>query len=315
MAADTQQLPNPRWNRIIKYNSTGWELRVNFPDHWPYDAGDGTTSVTITKASDGSSLLAATAATMWHGGAENTLSAAAAVGASTIVLTTSVTGATRAGDLLVISDGANGRHEVVEVEVYASGTKTVTLTRPLQYAHASGETVHSRCAWYLLNTSTVATWAKGLRCKIKWTTSRVPASDVHELAEVRYQVFDTPGLQQRIQHEYPTAWALTGGDDYGWVRLAALDEFFARCKAVGHDANDLMDLAPAQPVVAALYNAHALKRGGDRADGELKRALEEFDRQWSLFAAVAQWFDEDQDDVEGTSEVADLEWYPVGRNL
>jgi hypothetical protein len=252
--------------------------------------------------SDGSELLAATAAT--KGTFSSTVATAANPGDTTIVMA-GVAGLV-AGEPFVLSSGVDS--ELCEARRISGAT--VTLRDPLARSWAVGTTAKSALIYYDANLSSTSTYPVGLYYQAIWTCS--------DWTSIRAQVFRIatratvcPIEYEHVRRVLPQVGALRDGDedpDLEGVRETAWQIMSAQLLAEGIDPETLRDperFGQAGGALAACLFVMARPNGLDLArelagsppgSGGLYRAW------FDLARRIPHWVDRDQDAARDDAE-------------
>ena len=279
--------------RTLEYNNAAYTLRFEFPPNW-----GAVTAVNITiQSMAGADVLAATAATLPSWGA---LASATAAGDTTATLASSTTDPAD-GDWVRFEASTAGPAE--DAEVLSFNPETMTLRHPLEHAHASGGTVSPRFCTYDLDTSTVATWTKGLRCTIQWTPN-TDDPDMFELAEVAVSQFEVPNFEERFKLLSRQAWM---------ARQQVIPELYSETKSQLHselqlsglDLNRVMDTELFSPLMLAAARRLAILGAGSKYEDERTVADVEYQRWMTIVKESPIWTDTDHDEAEDDTEIDD----------
>jgi hypothetical protein len=273
-----------------------------------------TVSITDESASE---VLASTAATM--GALSTTVAAAVSAGARQITLA-AVTGLS-VGETIVLTD-AYGRTEVVVTSGFSATSRIVQLVAPLARAYAAADIAKSALIYYDADLSDTDDWPVGayyqavFECA-SWSGARAVMFRVVDLAS-----------SNPIELAHMTRWApqlaqLRDGDDgvdFANERAAAWSLIEGRIRAAGRDAAVWRDSSDAANVGGLLAAGLALMNHGQLELSESLVGIPPgeggiFARAWGDFAALAGWFDEDQDRAVDRVERRRAVTHHLGRGL
>jgi len=285
----------------VQYGSASTALRVELPDS--YSAASSPT-VSVYDTDDGTAIVSATAGTVYAG---DTLAAAAAFGAATIVLTAGT--AVVNGDLLKIASSTAGPAETVRVLSYVAGDKTVTLQTSLLYDHASGTAVTGRWVSYTLDASSATNYPADTELAIAWTvnaTNLVLTQTAVVLKRVSEEIIwdEFSDLYPHYAEQIPSGkFDLYKNDAYRQLRSALGSRGRTLEKLV--DGTDLTHLLMAQIAY------HIAMTRGDTWDNEATRMNRYLTDAYDQFCASNIWIDEDQDLIKEEEEEQPSDMLPV----
>lgn len=281
--------------RLVQYNNSAFTVRFEYPEKWDAQTLDGV-NLTITDTS-GNELLAATAATLYGG---TTLNAAESVGDSTVELAVGAS-AFSPGDRFQIAAGNSGPTEDCEVQSYNSSTRVATLKRELLYDHASGAAVKGLWCTYDLDTSTVATWTKGLQLLFDWAPQNVDNFPARERGEVATSAFEPSDFIARFKVLYPEAYDARPRDIEDLYE-ESVRQLRTELLSRGLLMDRIQDQEMLTPALVALARYLDSLPNGD-SDDSRKSAFQEYQRQISIISAMPIWVDTNQDKVEADEEI------------
>ena len=283
--------------RTIEYNNAAYTMRFEIPPTW---AIDSITEITIQIADMGATeLLAATATTLYTA---TTLDAAATVGDSTITLASEAS-AVVPGDVLHIAASAAGPDEDTTVQSYNSSTRVVTLQRELRYAHSSGTAVRGLWVTYDLDTSTVATWIKGLQVLITWDpdTDDIPMTNS---SEVVVKAVSFPNFNERFRINYPGEYDAFV-DTLEQKLVEAVKQIQPTLLSRGIVLDRSTDTESLTPLLCASVRRMIMYASGDKKETEREVANSEYNRLLDEYCKSVIWSDDDQDGIQDDDEVDD----------
>jgi hypothetical protein len=246
----------------------------------------------------GVELQAAKSTTIY---AKTTLSAATLIDATSFTLSAGATTLVK-GDRLKITNGA-GIDENAEVLSYASSTRTVTLSEPLRYAHASGENVYGLFATVTIDTRT--SYLKGQEVVCIWS---FPVSDfiIRELASIGVSLFHVANFEERFANLHPREYAALMGDER---LLPMLDESVSQLstdlRLRGIYLERVVNTDLLIPCLVSKLRWLTLLNGDASYDTERSVAQAEFLRQFELLCSAPIWEDLNQDSIKSDLEVQD----------
>jgi hypothetical protein len=280
--------------RQIRYNNSGNVVRFEFPSEW---SGSALSAMTLTvNDRNGDELLSAQAVTLYTA---TTLGSAAARFAGEIILAAGA-GALSPGDPILIA-GASGA-EKHRVKGYSATTRTVTLEGILENAHDSGDAVYGLWGVYTLDTTTVATWPKGLVCTLIWTPTGTGIA-VTESAQISYAALDIEMLERRFSRLYPRAYnAFTRPVDRFADMVAEAEIQLA--SEVDMDIQRIVDQEAVGTALMAKMAFLWTLDGDEQMIDERKFLAEECQKHVGYMTRNAMWTDSDQDTVEDTGELS-----------
>jgi hypothetical protein len=266
-----------------------------YPVNWDTQSITGVTvGIKDTSANE---LLAATAATLYAG---TTLGYSAEYGDSTISLAGGAANVSP-GDDLQIASSADGPLENVRVKSYNSSTRVVTLDRDLLYAHASGAAVKGLFCTYALDTSTVATWTKGLQLVITWAPDTDDFALV-ERGEVALYSADYPHIKGVFQSRFHNEYDLIELDfdtfcEQG-IKMVRRD-----MRKFNLEIDRLLDTENFEELYILAVRVLALQGQGDSTLYEYEVATTAYKAEIDRVTTEVNWQDTDQDGVQDAEEV------------
>lgn len=283
--------------RKIAYNNSAFTIRLEYPIGW--DASS-ITGVTLAVANDeGGALLAASACTL---ASDTTMSSGTSVGDTTATIGTGVQ-TYLPGDRILLPTSNNGPSEEAEIQSYNSSTGVITFKRALRYAHAAG-TIKALFCTYDLDTSTVATWEKGLQVVLTWTPAGSDDIPLKERGEIVSFALGFPDFTQRFKILYPREYR---------IKEDTIQEIFDEAKiAVQMDLSSrdlnldrLVDTAFILPAIMAKARWLITMSGGDKWADERETARDEYNRLIEIVTNQPIWTDDNQDGVQDDVEIDD----------
>lgn len=283
--------------RKIAYNNSAFTIRLEYPIGWNPVTISG---VTLAVHNDeGGELEAASACSLLQTAG---MAASVAVGDTTFGVDIGVV-TYNPGDRLLIPAGNSGPAEEVEVQSYNATDGIVTLKRAFRYAHSS-QTVYGLFCTYDLDTSTVATWTKGLQVVLTWTPAGSDDIPFKERGEIVSFLLGFPDFTQRFAVLYPSEYR---------IKEDTIQEIFEEAKiAVQMDLSSrdlnldrLVDTAFILPAIMAKARWIITMSGGDKWSYEREVAHDEYNRLIEIATNQPIWTDDNQDSVQDDVEIDD----------
>lgn len=284
-------------SNIVKYNSASNVMRFNFPVQWDPQL---VTSATVTVANtDGTELLAATAATL-----QATTATRADVDrfSTTIPIDAAYAGTISIGDKLKII-GVGGS-EVVIVKGYDSTARNVVIDNVLRNEYESGDAVYPMYATYMLDTTTVADYPNGLNFRVTWTpTGAGNATD--EMYQVLQTVLELGDFEGKFRSLYPRAHDVlskTPGRFDDAVEEAEL-RLYTDLKGDNMDMYQIKDQRVIAPVMRALA-AYLYTLNGDKDIDDEREALKiDYQDRLQALKRLPIWVDINLDGIKDDEEI------------
>ncbi len=289
----------------ILFGDNSYTLRFEVPPDWATPSG---VNITVTRDT-GTEVVASTAATL--GFTASTLSSATTRGATTIVTAADIS--LSPGDRLRIAASASGPAEDCEVEFYASATKTATLKRELNHAHASGAAVSPLWATKAIDASTEADYPLGGKYLIQWVNANaddIPATEYAEVVKRKMQILGFEqdfALRFRDLHEViRKRWAAFERATYDMMRAEWLAE--------GRKFDRFVDQSRGMEYAIQTLRRIVVDTHGDQWAAEREPAMKAAKEALRITLNTENWSDDDQDLVVEEEEVATSTTHYSARN-
>lgn len=285
--------------RQIDYNNSAFTMRLELPIEWDIDNLTGV-NIAIDER-DGGDLLTATAATIQTA---TTNTGAIAVGDSTITITDEEY-IPSAGDRMRIAASSAGPAEEFEVVSINNATKVATVRDEFRYAHATGTAVKGLWATYNLDTSTVATWTKGLQVVITWSPVGSDDLPFKERGEVSVFMFTFPDFDQRFRVLYPREYALARRYNVRSIYDEAKIQMQMDLSSRDFHLDRVVDQEMIRVAILKKARWIICEGGGDQWETERTVAMDEYQKQVEIITNQPMWLDENQDETKDDEEVDD----------
>lgn len=289
--------------RQLRYNHATNVIRLDFPAEW---VGEDISGVTLTiNDRNGDELLAAQALTLYTA---TTLAAATERFVSSAVLASGATALTP-GDAVSI-DGIEGAERQV-VKGYDSTTRTVELEGLLENEHALGDAVTGLWGTYTLDTTTVATWTKGIVVTLIWTPTG-SGQAITEAAQISASALEVAGLEQSFSTLYPRAYdALKKPvDRFSAMTMEAKRQMNNELIGRGMDINRIVDDDDIAPALMAKIAFLWTLDGDIEKQDEREFLSNNYETQFGFLISNPIWTDSNQDTIEDEGEVTDHPYLP-----
>ena len=284
----------------IDYNNSALNVRFEFPTEWDAAAITGLTLTIQDKAAV--ELAGAAAATLYTATSIDDSDGVPAY--SREITLDSAAGNLSAGDPIQINGVA--MVEQHRVKGYDSTNKIATLESFLDEDHDDNDDVYGMFANIEIDTSTVATFPKGLVMVFLWTPAGT-GEPITELVQIAYTQLDLEGLELSFSRIYPRAYeALTKPvNRFADMVEEAEREVYNELLSEGLDIERLVDQSTIKPVIMSKLALMWTVNGDEDMTDERDYLSSLYSQQMGFFKKLPVWQDTNQDLKEDDGEVSD----------